>query len=93
MDEDVLSHIQSTGAERQGWLVMTPDGIIKDSFGDLKDRSDVAKSMLGMLRDAGDILGENKAEFRRLCVCYEKFQYAVQLFPNGEEIAVVKDTR
>ena len=78
---------------RKGIMVLTREGVIKKSLGELKDRQDIAFGIIAMLRDAGDLLGDEAGEFRRLCLSYEAFQYAVQLSPAGDEVFVVKDSK
>ena len=88
---DLLSCINSKAGERQGYLVLNREGLIRQSSGDLKDRNDIAKNVMSMLRDSGDLLGVENGNFRRLCISFEHFQYAVQVSPCGEHIIIVKD--
>lgn len=90
-DED-LSHILDSNCEhRLGFLIMSLDGAIKSSGGELKDKIDVAKKIFAALRDSRDLLGTDEKNFQRMCFRYKTFQYAVQLSPDATEIAVVKD--
>ena len=89
---EALTTLLDSCTERQGWLIIRRDGSIRNSSGDLKDRADIGKIILAMLRDAGDLLGSPEdADFRRMCVSYEDYQYAVQLAPDSEDIVIVKD--
>ena len=93
MNADLVEQIKTSCAERQGWMIVTQTGEIRESGGELEGRGDVAKIILAMLRDAGDLLDGDKANFQRLCVSYEQFQYAVQLTPDGSNVVIVKDKR
>jgi hypothetical protein len=91
---EALTTLLDSCTERQGWLILRRDGSIRNSSGDLKDRADIGKTMLAMLRDAGDLLGSaEEANFRRMCISYESYQYAVQLAPDSEDIVIVKDKK
>jgi hypothetical protein len=91
---DALTTLLDSCTERQGWLILRRDGSVKSSSGDLKDRADIGKTILAMLRDAGDLLGSGEeANFRRMCISYEAYQYAVQLAPDSEDIVIVKDKK
>jgi hypothetical protein len=92
IQDEIISHLDASYEKRLGWLVMSPEGIIKNSSGDLKDKVDVARNILAALRDSRDLLGANdEKNFQRMCIRYRNFQYAVQLSPDGTVIAVVKD--